>query len=429
MKKKRVLVISHNAFSSSNNMGKTLASLFYSFESDELAQLYFHSLNPDVNCTTTSYQITDFDILKSIINRQGSGRTTSFKERESVNRKTIKEKIYRFGRDHSPVKLMIRDLMWRLGNWKSKELFDWIEKFNPTAIFFAPGYSLFAYNITLFISKKYEIPIVTYFSDDYYNENVKTMSPIYWLRKPIFKKKVEKIVNESNKLVFISNSMEKEYAKTFEIVGQTIMTPYNQKYEKNITLDYKKTIRISYIGNVLLGRWKVLMQVAQAVTNINSNGKKIIFEIYSNNADDAIIKALNINDKSYYKGTLSPTAVKDKINKSDILLHVESFEHKNIEKTRHSISTKIADLLASNRTILAIGPEGIASIDYLKKNEAAYIIQREDLIQEKIIEYILKNEINKEIINNAYELALKNHDINVNSESLKNILLKSQKDK
>lgn len=40
----KVLVISHNVFSQSENMGKTLANLFSSFKENEISQLYFHSV-------------------------------------------------------------------------------------------------------------------------------------------------------------------------------------------------------------------------------------------------------------------------------------------------------------------------------------------------------------------------------------------------
>ena len=70
MKEQKILVISHNAFSTSNNMGKTLATLFNSFDANEVAQLYFHSYNPDINCCSSWFQMTDFDVIKSIVSRK-----------------------------------------------------------------------------------------------------------------------------------------------------------------------------------------------------------------------------------------------------------------------------------------------------------------------------------------------------------------------
>lgn len=39
----RVLIVSHNAFGLTNNMGKTLLSYFSDFSPEEVAQFYIHS--------------------------------------------------------------------------------------------------------------------------------------------------------------------------------------------------------------------------------------------------------------------------------------------------------------------------------------------------------------------------------------------------
>ena len=44
----RVLVISNNSFSNTSNNGKTLASFFKDFSSENIAQLYFNKEVPDV---------------------------------------------------------------------------------------------------------------------------------------------------------------------------------------------------------------------------------------------------------------------------------------------------------------------------------------------------------------------------------------------
>ena len=67
------------------------------------------------------------------------------------------------------------------------------------------------------------------------------------------------------------------------------MTPFNTKINNIKVTD--EPIVISYIGNVLLGRWKVLVEIANAVDRINSNGTRIIFEVYSGNASAEIINS------------------------------------------------------------------------------------------------------------------------------------------
>jgi hypothetical protein len=415
----RVLVISHNAFSTSNNMGKTLAALFHEFDKKEIAQLYFHPINPDIYLSSSWYQITDFDVLQSILHRKQCGRVVHINKVKVFNENTPISKIYKHGKTHSPLKLLIRDMCWKLGSWKTKDLHSWVEEFSPTHVFFASGYSMFAFNVALYISQTYNIPLIPYFCDDYYNENIKTFSPIYWVRRFIFRHKVADTISKSSDLIFISESMQREYQEIFHKRGHVIMTPYSMKLNERIHSN--SPIVISYIGNALLGRGEVLVKIGEAINRINRNNTKIIFQVYSGNIDDRIINALNTDDRTYFKGKLSEQGVRDKVIESDVLLHVESFEEGFISKTRHSISTKIADSLASGRVILAVGPRGIASIDYLRENNAAYIIDSESIIEDKLGRYFIENDIDDQIIRNAEELSKLNHDIIKNSQRLKKI--------
>lgn len=63
----KVLIISHNVFSKTDNMGKTLSTYFSSFKSDELAQFYIHSQIPTLDICSNYYRITDKEAIKSIL--------------------------------------------------------------------------------------------------------------------------------------------------------------------------------------------------------------------------------------------------------------------------------------------------------------------------------------------------------------------------
>ena len=70
----RVLVISHNVFSASGNMGKTMESLLGGVEPEHLAQLYFHSEVPTRRCCLRYFRVTDRDMLRSVPLRRPVGR-------------------------------------------------------------------------------------------------------------------------------------------------------------------------------------------------------------------------------------------------------------------------------------------------------------------------------------------------------------------
>lgn len=59
----RVLVVSHNVFSSSGNMGKTMMHMLAGIPPDNLAQLYFHQEIPTRRCCLHYFRMTDSNIL------------------------------------------------------------------------------------------------------------------------------------------------------------------------------------------------------------------------------------------------------------------------------------------------------------------------------------------------------------------------------
>lgn len=71
----RVLVVSHNVFSSSGNMGKTMMHMLAGIPPDNLAQLYFHQEIPTRRCCLHYFRMTDSNILHSLFSykKQSSG--------------------------------------------------------------------------------------------------------------------------------------------------------------------------------------------------------------------------------------------------------------------------------------------------------------------------------------------------------------------
>ena len=87
-----------------------------------------------------------------------------------------------------------------------------------------------------------------------------------------------------------------------------------------------------------------------------------------------------ITDVPYiqYVGSVNENEIVEEMGKYDILIDVESFDRKMKYKTRLSISTKIPEYLASGKPILAVGPDDISSIRYLKRLSISYIINSLD---------------------------------------------------
>ena len=120
----KILIVSHNCFSLSSNMGKTMSYYFSSFGKDNIAQLYFYSEIPDSdNVCNNYYRFTDFDAIKSILFRWRYGaRIVSKNSREKRVDSKTKEKVYSIAKRKTAIKYFIRDFVWSLSSWNNKHL-------------------------------------------------------------------------------------------------------------------------------------------------------------------------------------------------------------------------------------------------------------------------------------------------------------------
>lgn len=106
------------------------------------------------------------------------------------------------------------------------------------------------------------------------------------------------------------------------------------------------------------------------------------------------------------------------------VIHVESFEKEVRERTKYSISTKIAESLTYGPCLFAYGPRGIASIDYLCQYNSAIVATSKDELVEKL-SLIGNSSYRKDTMNRARDVAKMNHNTIYNGKMIKNIFEKS----
>jgi glycosyltransferase involved in cell wall biosynthesis len=425
----RVLVISHNVFSTTSNMGKTLSAFFAGWDSDKLAQLYFHSEVPNSLICKNYYRITDFDLLKSIFKRQDVGDILTDNDicENRANTRTdkgIKSDIYQFGRKRKPYMYCGRNLLWRLGKWHTPQLEEWIDQFNPQIIFFAAGDYIFSFEIALTIAQSQNIPIVVYFCDDYYLIKRNSISPLYWINRYLFKRKFTETVVKSVAYLTISDQMNEAYFDAFNKKGYVMMTASTMLNIKND--QSSSSIKIAYIGNLGFDRWKPLVQIGRVLKNIVYKEQPLHIDVYSSEKREEVLKHLTDENGIKFGGFLNSNQVIEKMHESTLLLHVEDLDKEiNKEKVKYSISTKIADSLASGTCLFAYGPAGVASIDYLKQKNAACVVTEKDKLEDTLRELLNNADLRQSYINKALQLANERHNPEKNQRRFEEIICES----
>ena len=372
----KVLILSHNPISNYNNMGKTMLSLFYAFDEQELCQFYIYPSLPNVRKCNSYYRVTDKEMMTGLIRRKRIGREilpSEIEEIKNMHDKQSDGKPYVDKEKYKEAKLLMRNAIWLSGIWHSKKFSKWMEKEKPDVIFATAGQSSFFYKVILRIAREYKIPLVTYVCDDFYYStqslNHSVLQRFYYRG---LRKRICDVLNSSSKILTICDKMTADYQTLFGDKIHTFCTgaflPEGDPQEDSTTT------ALRYFGNLKLNRHLSLMRIADALVSVNETfGTDYSLEIYTN---DLGTEELRNHPAVIMKGFVKIDEMKGLMETAALLLHIESFIDEDIERVRYSVSTKIAESLLCSTPIFAYGCENIASIEHLVQNQCMHAIVR-----------------------------------------------------
>ena len=376
----KVLIVSHNPLSYQSNMGKALCSLFSGFEPEELCQLYIYPTVPNARRCGSYFRITDKDALRAVVTRKcPGGEIRRMEAGQGMYESAADARFYRCRRNQSAVRRLLRDAMWRRSGWYSEKLRRWLGKQKPEVLFVAPGGAKFLYDFALEIGSALQIPIVTYLCDEYYFVK-EPKGPLSRLRLRLLQEKMEELMQKTSHLVTISPELAAPYEKAFSLPATVLMTGAAIVPAVGAKVAEKRE-EISYFGNIRCNRYLSLAEIGRELDAINAElGTQYQLNIYTAEQDAQILSALKRCRSVEICGFLSGDAFTQALENARLLLHTEAFDEKSVDFTKHSVSTKIADSLASGIPLLAYGPENVASMAHLRRNGCAILAtSRRDL--------------------------------------------------
>lgn len=422
----RVLVISHNVFSSSGNMGKTMMHMLAGISPNNLAQLYFHQEIPTRRCCLHYFRMTDSDILHSLFSRKTEFRAFGASDiDESITQSRTDTghlaKIYQFSRRRTPLIYFLRDTMWRFGKWKTKALLEWGRAFAPNVIFLAAGDYAFPYRIAIWLSDLLHIPIVMWCADDFYIEPLKHGLFLRRIQCQRLVKLARKVIRRGRAVVTISDMMQRDYARLFRVPTKSIRI---SSAINHYSLSTDSRSGVVYVGNLGINRIVPLTELGRALKAAAITGFETI-NVYSGERNSSILQQINKENGLTYCGCISEQGVERLLGTSKFIIFVEAFDDDSICRTKYSLSTKIAESLRSGACILAYGPSEIASINYLRQYHAACILEKAEELP-NAIRYLCEeaNEYSHYTLC-AQSLAKRFHSADVNEECLRNILIEA----
>ena len=416
----RVLIIGHNVFSKTNNMGKTLLSYFQDFKPDETAQFYIQNKFPaDGTICQNYFQFTDKDAVQSVFSLKDLGRIfgpRDIKPSEShyTSNTGMVDSIYQYGRKRNAIIYSARNLLWSLAHWKTKKFLSWVKSFNPDVVFFMSGDYGFLYKIALYVSDHFQKPLVVNCVDDYYLFNKNKNSWLGRVQQKHYMKEVHRLMNKASCILTISDSMRDAYHGLFQ---KPCFTLHTSTVKKELTVKPDAS-HVAYFGNLGLKRREQLIEIGRAIKRLQIPGLSGL-DVYSGETNPVYFEGLIEENGIFFQGKVATDEVAEKMADCMAVIHTESFDPLVREKIKYSVSTKIAESMMYAPCLIAYGPEELASIDYLKKNNAAYVITKPENLENGLREILTNDKLRAEIVANARNLAEKNHDEAVNPKKVR----------
>lgn len=419
----KILVITRGCWDKNNNTGNTMDNFFSGLENAEIHNLYFRSELPKSNPCKSIFQISEQQLIKNILKRTSCGKDVT-NQTESTGESSSEAKMYSAAKKRNwTILSYARELIWSFGKWKNKSLDEYLEKVSPDIVFMPVYNCWYPHKVLRYIKKKTNAKVVLFHADDNYTLKQFSLSPIYWLYRFNLRKWVRKSEKISSLDYAISNIQCEEYSKAFNKEIKMLYKGYNFDIEPE-KRELNKPLKMVFTGNISAGRYKSLSLIGQAIKKINGNcgenERKIVLDIYTTTPLTEKMKKMLFIDGINMKGSVSGDKVPLIQKEADILVHAESFDLKNKLLVRQSFSTKIVDYLKSAKCIFAIGPKNIASIEYLRNNDAAIIADDKKTVVNELRKLVDNTDVIYEYGEKAWNCGAKNHQIEVIQAGLKN---------
>ena len=368
MKNKKVLVVGINPWIDNTGIN-TLIDFFDGWEKENLAHIYTREKLPYTHICENFFRISEPKVLKSVVRRSTKTGERVYNEKTDEN---FSVNVH-YRKPASDLKRLLREIIWKFGKWKTPELDKFLDEFSPDVLFFPVYSNVYMTRLQNYIAKKTKKPVILYSSDDNYSykaiqKNLFSVIKRFWLRRL-----EKKLFKTAQKIAVISPKQKEEYDKLFKTECEVLTKGIDFDGKEFENWEVKSPIKMVYTGKMIIGRWKSLSLIADALCNINKDEIKMELDIYTTDVlTDEQSKALNKGSTSV-RGRLTLEEVKKVQQEADILVFVESLEKKYRYAARLSFSTKVTDYLKNGKCIFAIGDNDIAPVDYFKRYDSAVV--------------------------------------------------------
>lgn len=412
----KVLVIGVNAWREDGD-SHTLMEIFRCWDSGRVALVYARSDMPDTEVCKHCFQISESQMIRSVPKpwmRVGRvvGNTPAANGAD-IDIDIDKEHA-RYTKAHktrSPWMPLMREIVWKLGRWKTPALKKFVQDFDPDIIFVPIYPNAYMGRIQRYITGLTGKPAVCYLADDNYSydscHTVLQYIQRFWTRHHV------RPIARGCKDMFVIVEKEKEDTDARFGTDSKILTRgidfAGRSYQHRKP---NHPLKFVYTGKMIIGRDKTLALVADAINDVNrqyGETKAEMFVYSQTEPYDGIRRHID-NGAAHFCGQVSREEVLRVQQEADVVIFAEALDGKEANVAKLSFSTKITDYLSNGKCVLAIGRDYIAPIDYFRRNDSAIIAHDKEEITRQIRRIAENPRLVDEYGEKAFNCAVRNHE-------------------
>jgi len=356
------------------------------------------------------FNISENKIIKSIFRRNVKTGCEIFPESagkiDDCNLQIHNQRYRKMKQKRRYSMLLARELIWKFGKWKTKELNDFLDSFRPDIILHSMEGYIHLNRIIEYAIRRTGARAVGYIWDDNftYKQSRRIGYKLYRFFQRISLKKLAKQTND----FFAISPMAKVEADAFFGINCHLLTkPLNT----TPTVHYGEIgdcIKILYTGNLYIGRDRSLLKVINAIKQTPRG--RFVIDVYTNSSlSESYLKMID-TEVCRIHDPIPQSEVLKKQQEADILLFLEDIDGPDAKVARLSFSTKITDYLSAGKCIIAVGNMDTAPMHYFAENNAAIACGSESDICAALTSISNSPEMLFEIAENAAKAGIKNHN-------------------
>ena len=393
----------------------TISSLVSVFPPENVASLSIRASKSDSKVAGRYFHIIEGRVIRSILH---PSTITSEEYNCSTNyyNKDFEAEEKRYSRKVSHGRfffVLVREILWKLGHWKSPALDKFISDFNPDILFFPiEGYIHFN-RINQYIIKKYKPKrVVGYMWDDNFTYKQHRFNLLYLLHRYWLRKSVKSLIRSCDVVFSINPKMKRELDAEYGI-NSILLTKPILNQDAPILKEVKEPIRMLYSGKLVIGRDKTIADIVDAIQIVNKDNQRVVLDVFSGTPlSSHMRKKIEVPGACILKGFVPQKEVLKEQQKADVLLFVESLTKQDMS-ARLSFSTKITDYFSAGKCIWAVGNKDLAPIDYFIEEDSAVVSCTKDEITKKLLSIVDNKTIIPTYAKKAFSCGTTNHNRDV----------------